>query len=185
MRLVLIKHAMPVVTDGVTASAWPLSDEGREAALALAVPMADQGLARVLTSDEPKAAETGRILAGALGVPCATWPDLHEHDRSNVSRLESPEAFRARARMLFERPGELVWGRETADAARARFERALQAALDAHHGENLAVVSHGTVITLWLAARFGWSPFYVWKSLGLPSFAVLEGPPWQVLERGP
>jgi broad specificity phosphatase PhoE len=39
-----------------------------------------------------------------------------------------------------------------------------------------AIVAHGTVITLLLAQCAGVEPFAFWKTFGLASFVVLEGP---------
>lgn len=175
-QLILVKHAMPVVTDGVAPALWPLSDAGRQAAARLAPRWAGAGVERVLTSREPKAAQTGRIVAAALGVPCSEWPDLHEHDRSDETSLDSERNFEERARVLFERPDELTWGRETAAAARDRFGAAVRAAMTSYPDGTLVIVAHGTVIALLLAALTGEPAFALWRRLGLPSYAVLTRP---------
>jgi broad specificity phosphatase PhoE len=181
-RLVLVKHAMPVVVDGVTPARWVLADAGRRDAAALAEQLARAGIARVVASEEPKARETGRILAERLGVPCETRTGLHEHDRSNVTRLDTREQFEARVRELFARPGELVYGVETADAALARFRAAVMDVVSENVEASVAVVSHGTVIALFVAAVTGGEGFEIWKKLGLPSCVVLALPEWKVVE---
>ena len=50
------------------------------------------------------------------------------------------------------------------------------AALAKHNSRNLAVISHGTVITLFVAQTNQIEPFSFWKSLGLPSLVVLKLP---------
>ena len=45
--------------------------------------------------------------------------------------------------------------------------------LDAHPGESLAVVAHGTVIALYVAAVTGVAPLPLWQRLSLPAFVVL------------
>jgi broad specificity phosphatase PhoE len=45
-----------------------------------------------------------------------------------------------------------------------------------HPGKNIVVVSHGTVITLFVEKFNGIDPFSFWKKLDLPSFVVLSLP---------
>jgi hypothetical protein len=61
-----------------------------------------------------------------------------------------------------------VYGEESASAALARFSAALDR-LD----EGTVVVSHGTVISLYAAARSGRDAFELWSSLELPDLVVV------------
>ena len=47
--------------------------------------------------------------------------------------------------------------------------------------DNLAIVAHGTVIALFVAACAGIAPHSFWRRLGLPSFVVLSLPERSVL----
>ncbi|MDB5295925.1 MAG: hypothetical protein JWO31_1908, partial [Phycisphaerales bacterium] len=136
--------------------------------------------AAVVTSREPKAAETGALLAAALGLPPAEASDgLGEHDRSNVPHLPTRE-FISLVELFFRRPGERVLGRETADEALVRFAAAVDDVLARHPAGNVAVVTHGTVLALLLAKHGGGRPFELWRRMGLPSYAVVELPAWRV-----
>ena len=181
-KLILIKHASPQVQPALPPEKWPLSEEGKARCEALAAEVKTFEPAVVVSSDEMKAAETGRIVAEKLGVPHRVAPDLHEHDRSNVPQLRSAE-FISLMELLFRRPGEKVLGNETAVAALSRFESALDEVVMEHGEGNVAVVSHGTVIALLLEKldrrRRG---FDVWRSMKPPSFAVL-GLPGMGVER--
>jgi broad specificity phosphatase PhoE len=174
-KLILIKHAPPEVVPDVPSEGWVLSDRGRALCPPLAEAIRPHAPAVVVSSTEPKAAETGRLIASSLGVPLETAPGLHEHDRSNVPHMPSRE-FISAMELFFRRPDEHVLGRETADAAEARFREAVTRVLDAHPGGNVAVVSHGTVVALLVAKAAGQSPFRLWRELGLPSFVVLRLP---------
>jgi broad specificity phosphatase PhoE len=174
-KLILIKHAPPEVVPGVPPERWSLSERGRQLCIPLAEAVMPYAPAAVVSSTEPKAAETGKLIASALGVPFETAPDLHEHDRSDVPHMPSRE-FISAMELFFRRPGELVLGRETADGAEARFRKAVTRVLDTRAGGNVAVVSHGTVIALLVAKAAGQSPFRLWRELGLPSFLVLAWP---------
>lgn len=181
-RLLLIKHAMPVRVDGVTTSRWELSAEGRDGAARLAKELALFPISTVLTSVEPKAHNTASIVAELLDVPCVDWPDLHEHDRHNVDHLDAPAVFQQRMREMLARPDEVVYGCESSRAAQQRFARAVQAAVAAHADGDLAVVAHGTVITLFVAEHATVEPFDLWRRLGLPSLVVLSLPGLELLE---
>jgi broad specificity phosphatase PhoE len=136
----------------------------------------------VVTSLEPKAIETGQIVADRLGKPLVCAPDLHEHERGRVNLFPSREAFEARLADLFACPRSLVFGSETADQARARFAKAVADVTARYPGGDLIVVSHGTVIALFVAHVAGLEPFPFWKRLGLPCFVVLSLPGLDLLE---
>lgn len=174
-KLILIKHASPQVQPDLPPERWPLSDDGRAKCARLAEQVAAYSPGVVVSSDEMKAEETGRIVAEQLGVPHHTAADLHEHDRSNVPQLRSAE-FISLMELLFRRPRDLVLGKETAVAALSRFQSALDEVLMDHPEGNVAVVSHGTVIALLLEKLGKRRGFDVWRAMKLPSFAVLSLP---------
>lgn len=174
-HLILVKHAMPAIEPAVPASRWLLSEQGRADALALAEALAPYEPVQIVSSLEPKAEETARIVARRLGLDHATRPDLHEHDRREVGFL-GDQAFQEAVAAFFRRPEELVMGAETAEAAGARFEAVVDAVVrEAAHG-TVVVVAHGTVISLYLARKAGMDPHELWKRLGLPSYVVLDLP---------
>ena len=181
-ELILVKHALPDIVAGVRASEWHLSDEGRCRCLPLAERLAAYEPTVIVTSEEPKAVETGQIIAERLDLPCTTAPGLHEHERPTVGFLGTHEQFVAQAVRLFEHPGEMVFGSETADQAHGRFSAAVAAVLEQHPGGIPVIVAHGTVITLLLARANGLDPVPFWKSLGLPAYAVLSLPDLRLLE---
>jgi broad specificity phosphatase PhoE len=179
--LILVRHSLPAIDPEVASARWPLSAEGRERCLALAERLAEYDLTAIVTSTEPKASETGQIVADVLGIPCDSAPNLHEHERANVG-FGTTEQFIKQVIRLFEHPEELVMGSETADQAHSRFALAVSAVVEQHPAGNLAVVSHGTVMTLFISriANLDLVPF--WQRLGLPAYAVLSLPTWHLLE---
>ena len=181
-KLVLVRHSAPEIIPGVPASQWRLSDEGRLRCEALAAQLATYELSAVVTSTEPKAIETGQIVARILRLPIESAPGLHEHTRPNVGLLASREEFQARVASVFEHPDQLVFGSETGDEAHARIAAAIDAVLRQHPAGNLAIVSHGTVMTLFVARATGLDPIPFWKGLGLPAFAVLSLPELNLLK---
>ncbi|MFC2029119.1 histidine phosphatase family protein [Chloroflexota bacterium] len=171
--LILIKHSLPEMRPELTASLWSLSDEGRQRCQRLAERLAPFNLDSLVSSEEPKAIETGRIIAELLGLPFATAPNLHEHLRLDVPFLGDRRLFQAQVAKVFEKPAELVFGSETGDEAGRRYSKALGGVLASHPEGNLGVVSHGTVMALYVSRACGLDATRFWIRLGLPSYVVL------------
>ena len=179
-RLVLVKHSHVAVVPGRPPRTWELSGEGRRRAALLAGRLAEFDVARVVSSDEPKAVETAEIVAQRLGVPSASVAGLHEQLRDTAPYL-GREDFEAAIAWLFDEPSKVVFGEESADAAADRFGAAVEALLADERaaetstaGRDQVVVAHGTVIALYVARVAGIEPFPLWQSLGLPSYVVLS-----------
>jgi broad specificity phosphatase PhoE len=136
----------------------------------------------VVTSVEPKAVETGRIAAGVLGIPCGKMDGLHEHERPQAGLAPSREAFQAQVARLLRHPHELIFGAETGEAARRRFAHAIDRVLAQHPAGSVAVVTHGTVLSLFLADVTGIDPVPFWLGLGLPALVVLSLPNFDLIE---
>ena len=180
-KLILIKHAPPQVEADVPSHEWKLSAAGREKAAALAARLRSHAPSIIFTSDEPKAVETAEIVAEALGVPHTVAADLHEHDRSNVPHIRSGE-FISHVEVFYRKPTERVLGRESAVQALDRFEQAVNDVVAHRANDNVAIVSHGTVIALLAAEHSDHYGFELWRQMGLPSFAVFELPAFKLSE---
>ncbi len=181
-KLLLIKHAMPEIKPEVTAKLWTLSDFGRKQSTALAKQLKPYELKTIIASEEPKAAQTGEIIAKSLGVDFFLAPGLLEHDRSGGPFFASPAEFEQAVKQLFAQPDLLTWGNETAWQARDRFAKALKGVLGQHPKGNLAVVAHGTVITLLLAQHNDIDAFEFWRRFKLASFVEISLPDFKLCE---
>jgi broad specificity phosphatase PhoE len=181
-KLILIKHSRPEIVPALPASQWRLSQDGRLRCRRLAQKLAVHDPAVIVASLEPKAIETGRIVADHLGRPLETSPDLHEHDRREVKFVQDRNEFQRLVARLFQDPDKLVFGSETADQAHERFARAVASVIERFPGGNLALVSHGTVITLFVSRAVGAEPIRLWKRLDLPAFVVLSLPDLSLLK---
>ena len=179
-KLILVRHSAPDIAPEIPAREWHLSEAGRSRCAALARRLLPHAPDCIITSTEPKAIETGEIVAQILGKPLETGQDLHEHERGSTGFLTS-ERFTASVTRFFEQPNQLVFGRETADAAYQRFAGGVADVMQLHPDENVAIVAHGTVIALFVARATGQEPLPLWKRLGLPSFVVLSLPGPKVL----
>jgi broad specificity phosphatase PhoE len=174
-NLILIKHSLPEIIETVPAREWTLSKDGQIRCMALAEILEKYSPDVIVSSLEPKAAETGRIISQKLKRPLRSLADLHEHDRSDVGLL-AREQFESNVQKFFNDPDELTFGNETANQARERFVKAILSLEKEFPDKNIAVVAHGTVITLFVEKYAGLEPFSFWNSLALPSFVVFSLP---------
>ena len=172
-KLVLVKHAPPEITPAVISHRWVLSQEGRDRCEWLAAELGAQGVTQLYSSLEPKALETAALVAVRLGLEVRPRLGLQENDRTGLG-FGALRELKRRMRQFFEAPSGLVVGAETAEAALERFEAAVRALVSEAGGQTVAVVTHGTVLTL-LTARYNpIAPFGFWDSLALPSYVVLD-----------
>jgi broad specificity phosphatase PhoE len=179
--LILIRHSQSQPQPEHPASQWPLTEAGRRRCIALAERLSAYAPDVIVTSRERKAGETGALTVARLGIPSLAADGLHEHLREHVGWLPNP-AFEQAVAAFFTRPDELVFGEETAGQAGARFDAAVRDVLADHPGQNVAIVSHGTVITLFVAQHAGIAPLPFWKRLGMPAMVVLSQPDLRLLE---
>ena len=180
-KLVLVKHSLPEIRPDRRAAEWVLTEEGRKRAVAVARRIARHEPGVIGASNEPKATETAEIIARELGKSVEIFEGLHEQERGSLELLPGGK-FESVVAELFARPDELVFGDETATQALGRFREAVDRFLETHPDGNVALISHGRIITLLVAAYAGVDPFPFWRRLGLPSFVVVSLPERKVLE---
>jgi broad specificity phosphatase PhoE len=182
-NLVLIRHSIPEQDTSIPANQWRLSHAGREACKDLAEDLKPYTPTILVSSMEPKAIETGQILGRLLEIPAEIAAGLHEHDRSNIPYLPLQGDFDGQIKAMFEKPGECVFGLESADQAHARYAAVVNALIETYPGESLGVVSHGTVMSLFVGRANTVDPYEFWQTLKMPDFAVLELPGLRLKER--
>ena len=177
-RLVLVKHSMPEIERDKPASAWNLGEVGRRRSELLAARLSEFSPEVIWSSSEPKAIETGQIVADEFSVPVEIADGLEEHHRDNVPFL-SKEVFEEAVERFFRCPDRLVLGTETAEQASNRFVAAIDKVIDAGQADSI-VVTHGTVMTLYAASLAGVQTMAFWRRLGLPSYVVLTVPDMRI-----
>jgi broad specificity phosphatase PhoE len=160
--LLLVRHSLPEREPDVPSEDWSLSEEGRRRCGPLASELAAFDPTVLLSSPEAKAYETAELVAPTLELDLQVSDGLRETERRGVGWLERDE-LRRRIHELFERPEDVVFGEESAGAALRRFQAAVEGL-----PEQAVVVSHGTVISLYVAARTGEDPWEVWQALDFP-----------------
>lgn len=205
-RLILVKHASPVVDPTISSKKWVLSDAGKIACVTLAARLKEFEPTRIFTSTELKAIETGQLLGEALNIQSTSTEGLHEHDRSNVPHLRTGD-FLSSVANFFKQPDRLVLGMETATGATDRIEQAVSdlvspaglvspsepvSTSDLISPSDLVstsddtctvVVTHGTVLALLAHRKLGLEPFALFRAMKLPSYLVVDLPHWTLVER--
>lgn len=174
-RLVLVRHSMPEIEPDRPAPSWRLGEVGRQRSESLASRLGRFSPEVIWSSREPKAVETAEIVAASFGVPVRIADGLEEHHRDGVPFYPDRDDFEAAVQRFFRHPDRLVLGSETAEQARERMSAAIDDIVEVGHTDNI-VVTHGTVMTLYLAGIAGVRPMSFWRSLRLPSYVVLEVP---------
>lgn len=168
--LILVRHAQPAIDEDRPPPEWRLSEAGRAAAGALAERLAAYAPVAAVASPEPKALETGEIIAGRLRLTVTSDAGFAEHHRPDLP-FGTREDFEARMAAFFADPTEPLFGGESGQAARARFAETLIR----NPPRPLLVATHGTILSLYLAPILRLDPFELWKGLRLPEAFVLDG----------
>ena len=180
-NLVFIRHSQSQPEAKVPARQWSLTAEGRRRCEPLAEQLLPYKLDVIVTSTEPKASETGELVAQKLEIPCRVMQNLHEHERETAPYFATREEFLAAVSNLLVRPDELVFGDETAHEARARFDGAVKTVLAAYPRDNIAIVTHGTVLSLFVNQLTGQSIYPFWQRLGMPAIVAFSTPKMELL----
>ena len=179
-HLILIRHSNSKLDPDIPPYEWGLTDQGRQRCIPLAEQVRPYTPDVVVTSDEPKAIQTGQIVAEILDFPCQLAAGLHEHQLEG-GPLMSGDQFRATVATLFARPADLIFGLETANEALNRFSRAVESILAKYPEQNIAIVSHGTVLSLFYGQITGEDACKFWQTLGLPAFYVVSRPDFRLI----
>lgn len=178
--LLLIRHSLPTIEPDRPAKQWRLSEEGRERCSLLSERVASYSPSSLFSSLEPKALETAEMIGSRLNLSTVPVHDLHEHDREHVPLLSRAE-IQSLIKSFFNDQDTLVFGEETAQQAMERFTQAVDGIVTTQQNGNLAIVTHGTVITLLVSAHNGIDPYCFWQRLALPDMVVLELPHYRLV----
>jgi broad specificity phosphatase PhoE len=167
--LILVRHGRPVIDPDTPPTQWTLCPEGRAAVAALAEKLAPFGAKAAVSSPEPKALQTAEIIGARLGLSVEVDPGLHEHKRQHVS-FGTEEDFRARIAQVFANPKAPAPGGESAEQACER----LTETLARHPVRPLVAVTHGTVLSLYVARLLDLDAHDLWRNLHTPDAFVFD-----------
>jgi broad specificity phosphatase PhoE len=180
-RIVLVKHALPILDSDVPPRDWRLGAEGEAQAVALAARLRSFAPFQLRSSREPKALRTAEIVGRELALSSAAAAGLEEFDRPVLPLLPTAEHAALNA-PIFSDPTRRVLGRESGAEALQRFRSALGALIASEPSpEPLVIISHGTVISLLVAAHNAIDGFQLWRELSCASFVVLGHPGFKLV----
>ncbi len=141
----------------------------------MAVAVAATKPASVHSSAEAKAMQTAEFITDITGLTLSMDPGFNEQDRTGT-KFTTQEEFELNVSQALRQPDELVYGAETISAAVERFDTALKEAAEYSQPGDMVVVSHGTVISGYVAARLGVDPVELWQSLEMPGLICVNWP---------
>jgi len=162
--LYLVRHAQTQPT-ALPAETWALSDAGIHQARKLAELTFWQDVQIICASWEPKALQTAQIVAERRNLPIEPVFDLRE-----LRRTENLPDYEAAVHTALQNPFKSIKGWEPAGEAQTRIVTAIERLLMLYETETLAIVSHGLVLTLYLAYLTDAAPTLdLWRSLTFAS----------------
>jgi len=167
-RLILVRHAMPIVEPDVPSDQWQLGDEGRAEAWSLRSQLSEP--AYFVASDEPKAEQTLRELAGESRV--SIDPGFREVRRPHIWS----DDYRIVARGYINGICPREWEDHAQVAKRFATAVARHAAIAVAIGRALVIGTHGLAPTVWLTTvmRLSPSPAQFWERLTFPDLVDVD-----------
>jgi broad specificity phosphatase PhoE len=172
--LYLIRHPATQPDPAIPASQWWLSAAGRAQVHTLVNLPLWNHISTIYTSTQPKTSVVGELVYAAHGVPFVPLTALDEARRETWL---DPEAFETAQRAFFAHPADPpVRGWEPARSAGLRFIAAMDHLLAVHKpADSLTIVSHATVLTLYVAHLREIAPSYEqWRKTGFAAIMALE-----------
>jgi 2,3-bisphosphoglycerate-dependent phosphoglycerate mutase len=175
--LYLIRHARAQMR-GDAPERWPLSEEGWREASVLSRQDFWREVEYIFSSPEPKALQTAEPAARRWGIPLMTVDDLRE-----LCRPQLIPDYQVTIARLFADPEASIASMEPAAQAAERITRRLKELAAAHPKQTLAVVSHGLVLTLFLARLENrWPTVAEWRAVPFAGLAIVDMTTWHLIK---
>jgi broad specificity phosphatase PhoE len=178
VKLYLVRHSAVTLRPDVPSAQWHLSPEGRAGADSLADEPFWPEVRAVYASTEPKAEATAQRIAARHALPVRIEADPREVERPWVEGDYKDAVRRYLA-------GEALAGWEPRDRALARVRQCIDGIVRRHEERDVAVVSHGIALTLYVAALLDLDAgraYDAWSRIRFPDVAILD-PAARRLER--
>lgn len=172
LRILLVRHARPLVDAGRPSHEWDLEDGASEDIVSLSPYLRRFNVDGIITSPERKAVSTAGIIASVLRLPVVVEPALREQGNEGVPWVGGEHLFREAVAHHFARPCEVVLGNESSDDAVKRFGAGVERARAWHRFPLL--VGHGRVMSGFIARIAGMQPMEVWTDLRMPDALIVD-----------
>ena len=187
--LYLIRHPLTHVDPTRPSAEWDLSEQGRQQVDALISAPFWKGVAALYSSEQMKALGPAKMIGESYQIPVTALPGIAEVRRDKqVYRTNSSHQLILQE--FFKSPDKVIEGWERAAAALDRFVQSTQHVVKNHPNESIALLSHGTILTLYTAFLDKQPPTLArWVKIGFASVATVdpvasklltqfEGPPY-------
>jgi probable phosphoglycerate mutase len=157
MELLLVRHALPVRQVNPDGPADPeLSDIGHQQAKHLAAYLRSETIHALYASPMRRARQTAEPVSAALGLAMTIVDKVAEFDRHQAEYIPAEEMKATNhPRWQAMMKGERLEDDIPPEEFRTDVVTALDALIDAHPGEKIAVVCHGGVINAYLSHVLG------------------------------
>ena len=163
--LILVRHALPVVSDMVPSTDSTLPESSIEDCVLLADCLPDDLAPVVYSSSQPKAERTAAVIALRRGLTVETDEAFREVDKPE-EWFDVDEDYRAAVAAYLHDGGRSGW--DTHAAVARRFGDAVDRALAANPSGDVVVVNHGMALSLYVASKTPIDLVAFWRALTFP-----------------
>ena len=159
MELILVRHGLPLRVELRQGRADPaLSETGHHQARQVADWLAREPVDAIYTSPMRRAVETALPLAQRRTMQPTAREDLAEYDRT-ASHYIPMEQLKAEDYTAWKAFVDGGYGDDfDIELFRRRVAAGMEAIIDAHRGERVAVFCHGGVVNVWASTVLGMPP---------------------------
>jgi broad specificity phosphatase PhoE len=173
---IFFRHALTVIDETQPADKWVISEKGIKDACKKISSGCFDDVDLIISSSEKKAIQTAYYLSERIEKEIILNPNFRELDRGHKF-IETKEDYETMVWRTFNKPMESSFGWETARDALTRFKRGLERLENTYTNKKIFLVSHGIVLTLFIADYYNWNSnkmFEYWKELSFCEAITLE-----------
>jgi broad specificity phosphatase PhoE len=180
--LYLVRHPRTHVDPMQQPHEWELSTQGRAQAQMLGAAPFWKKVNTLYASNQQKAIEAAEIVAAANGIPVVPLAGLAEVGRGHEF-YSSATDYNNILERFFTQPDSSVSGWESSGVALQRFKAAVDSILSQPITGSVALLSHGTILTLYTALLDGEAPTLArWQNIHFASVATVTIETMRIVE---
>lgn len=170
-RLCLVRHTTPLIDPDRPAEEWDVGEDGRAQVTEILPTLEEVAATIIVSSPAPKARITAEILSQGSGLPLQFDDNLKEQGLGTVPWFPDQDEFCAIVRDHFALPEQIILGTESSRAAAQRFDRVVKGLI---RDEIPVLVSHGRIMSAWLASQVDLDAFDIWQNLQMPDALLVD-----------
>jgi len=148
-KYTLLRHAETIKDPDTHPKDWLLTSDSLDKIHEYITEGKLNSITKIVSSTEAKAVATGKPIAEYLNLPIEEMEEFVEVKREK--KFLTDEEFLIQKQKELEARSERVNGVESGDEAVTRFKLGMQKLEEKYSGENILIISHGTIMALFLA----------------------------------